>query len=502
MKNSPGVVLVTKFVTNGEKMFSSYIDYINREVAIRNKNIEKYNQFMDYMGNPEKTGELFTADKDNLSKEQKENLKELFRQAQKNESILWQTVFSFRNDWLEEQGILRDGILDENKMKEIVRGSMDKMLEKEKIKENAVWSAAIHYNTDNIHIHIATTEPTSVREKKRLELVEVNENWLKQYPELQDRLKDICNNRENGYQDRKLEREFLKQLKENLSADSGEKNRLGNWLDITDEGKLIVSSVGKREERSEDNEYLKVIESRMEYKGGWKQSTINSGKSFVINKLLDQQKENDLINSIMRDTLLAGKKNIQLKNDYTLKNEFFKIYQHLPEDRRQWSYASNTLGNGIRKELDQLSKTFMEKYFPNEIKELKGLLEEQSKKYEEAYGAGEFSAKYYENKMLDLYKRMGNSILREMKNFDRDTRKKMGNSSSTGTGSSVAKKSSGNIKTGMNNSHVNLGRSMLALKRYLEKDIENYKNQLKYKQLENEIIETVSSERKDQNMEF
>lgn len=505
MKSSPGMVVVTKFVTSEDKLFSSYIDYINREAAIRNKHIDQYNQFMDYMGNPNKTGELFTAESDSLSVEEKNNLKKLFEQAQENGSIMWQTVFSFRNDWLEKQGILKDGILDENKMQEIVRGSMNKMLEKENIQESAVWSAAIHYNTDNIHVHIATTEPISVRAKKRLELVEINEDWLKSKPDLEANFEVIRKNREQGFQDRKYEREFLKKLKEALVVDTGEKNRLGNWIDVNEAGKLIVSSVGNKEERSDDNEYMKVIKSSVEYKGNWKQSTINSGKSFAINKLLDQAEENNLINSIMRDSIIEGKKNIQLRNDTMLQHEFMNIFYQLPADRRQWAYASNILGFDRREQLDQLSKKFIEKYFPDEMKELKGLLEKQAATYEDAYGSGNFDReKYIGNKMQDLYKRIGNSILREMKNLDRENRKKNSDGSSTSSGrrSSSRSKRSYPTSSGKEISQAELGKSMIALKRYLEKDIDNYKNQIKYERLEDEIIEenkiqnTIADERK------
>ena len=480
MKNSPGMVLVTKFVTSDDKLFSSYIDYIDRETAVRNEHMNQYNQFMDYMEDPAKTGELFTAESDSLSVEEKRVLKNLFRQAQENGSIMWQTVFSFRNDWLEKQGVLKDGILDENKMKEIVRGSMNKMLEKEKIQESAVWSAAIHYNTDNIHIHVATTEPLSVREKKRLELVEINEDWLKSKPDLEAGFEVIRKNREQGFQDRKYERDFLKQLKEALVVDSGEKNRLGNWLNVNKNGKLIVSSVAKQEQKSENNEYMKVIKSRVEYKGGWKPSTISSGKSLAINKLLAQQKENDLINSIMRDCIIEGKKNIQLRNDTKLQHEFMNIFDQLPMDRRQWVYASNVFGSERRKQLDQLSKKFIEKYFPDEMKELTGLLEKQAATYEEAYGSGNFDReKYIGNKMRDLYKRLGNSILREMKHL-------AGGSNNSGSNNS-GRRSAGRNKSDY--SQAELGKSMLALKRYLEKDIDNYKNQIKYERLEDEIIE-------------
>ena len=39
------------------------------------------------------------------------------------------------------------------------------MLEKENL-QNSVWSGAIHYNTDNIHIHVATVEPSPLRKKE------------------------------------------------------------------------------------------------------------------------------------------------------------------------------------------------------------------------------------------------------------------------------------------------------------------------------------------------
>ena len=119
------------------------------------------------MGNPNKTSGLFTSEKDNLSEDEKMQLKEIFEQAQSNESVMWQTVISFDNRWLKQNGIIskNDDAIDEAKLKEVARGGVNRMLEAEKL-DNAVWSGAIHFNTDNIHIHIATVEPVPMREKK------------------------------------------------------------------------------------------------------------------------------------------------------------------------------------------------------------------------------------------------------------------------------------------------------------------------------------------------
>ena len=92
-----GIVVVTEFCRPNTSKFQGYIDYINRTEAVRNENTAKYNLYQDYMGNPEKTTALFTAEKDKLTKAEKNELKEIFNKAQENESIMWQTVISFDN---------------------------------------------------------------------------------------------------------------------------------------------------------------------------------------------------------------------------------------------------------------------------------------------------------------------------------------------------------------------------------------------------------------------
>ena len=166
-KIKAGVVVVTEFCRPNDNRFQGYIDYINRSKAVRNKNTAKYNLYQDYMGNPNKTSGLFTSEKDNLSEDEKMQLKEIFEQAQSNESVMWQTVISFDNRWLKQNGIISGNAdsIDEAKLKEVARGGVNRMLEAEKL-DNAVWSGAIHFNTDNIHIHIATVEPVPMREKK------------------------------------------------------------------------------------------------------------------------------------------------------------------------------------------------------------------------------------------------------------------------------------------------------------------------------------------------
>ena len=105
METKPGVVVVTKFCKSKSQAFMKYVDYMNREEAVRLENESQFNLYTDYMGNSEKTTGLFTKQKDMLSKEERDALKKGFEMAQKNGSLMWQTVISFDNWWLDENGI-------------------------------------------------------------------------------------------------------------------------------------------------------------------------------------------------------------------------------------------------------------------------------------------------------------------------------------------------------------------------------------------------------------
>lgn len=172
VKINAGVTLMNDFCRPGSKKFQSYIDYIDREEARRNNALSTYNIFSDYeryneyMGDPEKSTGIFTEDKDALTYAEKKELKSIFKMAQNNKSLMWQTVISFDNNWLEKNSIYdtEKKVIDEQRIKAVTRLAINRLLKSEGL-EHAVWSAGIHYNTDNIHVHIATVEPYPLREK-------------------------------------------------------------------------------------------------------------------------------------------------------------------------------------------------------------------------------------------------------------------------------------------------------------------------------------------------
>lgn len=177
-KSAPGVILTSKYVFSSQK-FSEYINYINRPSATRSKAYGLYSVYADYMDDPkkrppgfnpasEKASSLFTITKDKLTDKEKQELKHQFEVAQKNDSPMWQQVISFTDEFLEKYGLYdrASGRLDEGRIRYVTRLAMQEEMEDENMDGAAVWSAAIHYNTDNIHVHIAVVEPYPTRKRK------------------------------------------------------------------------------------------------------------------------------------------------------------------------------------------------------------------------------------------------------------------------------------------------------------------------------------------------
>src|SRR5699024_8027482 len=112
---SPAVVLRSKFITPGSSVFNNYINYMDREDAKRNveinyasdheNDVDVFYQFMNNIDNDTKQRELFTESQDYLNDIEKQKMKKQFQIAQQNESPMWQDVISFDNDWLEKQDV-------------------------------------------------------------------------------------------------------------------------------------------------------------------------------------------------------------------------------------------------------------------------------------------------------------------------------------------------------------------------------------------------------------
>ena len=88
-------------------------------------------------------------------------------------------------------------------------------------------------------------------------------------------------------------------------------------------------------------------------------------------------------------------------------------------NRNMWNY-NNPVMASVRKDLDELSTHYLNEHHREEFADFKTRIGVQSEKYEEAYGST--GKTYEEGKMKDLYTRLGNAILKEVRMFDAEQR--------------------------------------------------------------------------------
>ncbi|AMN32105.1 MobP2 family relaxase [Clostridium perfringens] len=320
----PAIVHKVRWVSCGSKKFKSYIDYIDRDEATRNYNFDDFSLYNDYMGNPEKSGSLFTEKNDYMTKKEIKELKKNFELAQKNKSMMWQDVFSFNNDWLIENGYFnpKTKVLDEAKIRNAIRKSMDE-LTKDGNENELIWSASIHYNTGNIHIHVASVE--------------------------------------------------LKPNKENLKKDFRER--------------------GKRK--------MKVIKTM---------------KSKFINDLRNRDEFYKELDVLVKDNMVGSKKEYSFMKDRILREKMLDMLRHLPKDKREWNYERI---KEAKPYVDSLSKYYVENFCRDDFQRFKKMIIEDKKEQLKIYGTPKDLSKLSEPhyKEADLYRRMGNTIIKELKDF-------------------------------------------------------------------------------------
>lgn len=380
MNSSPSVILKSKFVTSGKSSgeggsYNDYLNYMNRNES--DIKLSEYESYQDYMKNDEKTNSLFDMTRDNLSKKDMDLYKSAFKRSQDKGSIMWQDVISFDNEWLKEIGVIKGNKVDDEKLKNITRRTMSDMLNDEKISDSAIWTGAIHYNTENIHIHMATVQTHNFKER------------------------------------------------------------------------------GKR-----------------------KPQTISKMKSNVMNRLIDRTKQNEKINTFIRDKLVQSKRTdptTTIKNKISNRDmvkQFNSIYSSLPNDKSKWKYNMNSMKD-IRPEIDKLTDMYIEKNFKNEYKEFKNQVNENVNFYKKTYGNNSQAEKYKEKVYEDMYSRMGNTILTELRSFDKSKKSK----------ESFSRKKSFKEKVKMKKLVNN---SIYKIDRYMKDELQNFKNQREFEQLENE----------------
>lgn len=375
MANRPAVVIKSKFIAGSDSgmSFNDYLNYMDR--AETHDKANEFEKYQDYMSNEEKSTGLFTLNQDGLTDKEKVYYKEKFREAQENGSILWQDVISFDNDWLKESGVLDDKSIDNKQIQEATRSAVQDMLKKEGMIDSAIWTGAIHYNTDNIHVHVAIVQTKDFKER------------------------------------------------------------------------------GKR-----------------------KQGSIDSMKSKVANKITDRSCHNEKLNEFIREKVIESKRKdaiTSMKNrvmNKELVKQFKTIHQLLPDDKRMWKYNMNAISH-VRPEVDKLTTLYIQKHFKEEFKDFQKQLDKEVEVHKRMYGNSANSERYRETKMTDLYTWMGNTILKEVSEYDR-AQKELARKRSKKPSRLIVQR--------------DLNKAVFMMNRYAKADLENAKNQRAYEELQRE----------------
>ena len=115
--------------------------------------------------------------------------KKKFREAQDEGGILWQHVISFDDRWLKENKIITGGTIDDGRLKLATKAAMSELLKKEGMTGNAYWTGAIHFNTNNIHIHVGMVEKNVKRGRGKLKQTSIDAAKTKVAAHILDRRK-------------------------------------------------------------------------------------------------------------------------------------------------------------------------------------------------------------------------------------------------------------------------------------------------------------------------
>ncbi|AZJ24394.1 hypothetical protein CT694_33425 (plasmid) [Bacillus wiedmannii bv. thuringiensis] len=349
------VLLTSPNSFNTTTDFEKYVSYMGRKYALESKKkmtkteaeeMSLLNKHIEDLS-PEEMKEgkkkgieaeeilsgVFSKNKNVITPNDLNEIKELVGKAQNKGSVYYQDVISFDTDFLIEQKLYDPvtDILDENRIRNASHKMMEQLFKGEQIEENnGFWFASIHRNTEHIHIHFGTVE-----KENRRKLVEVKVD-----------------------------------------------------------GETFYEPKGKR-----------------------KQSTLDHMKTTFANSLVDRTSElsrisnlrNNLVQEVKKEYLQSKEK--QPSREITLLQE---IYNGLPSNKKDWTYGSKRMPNETRNKIDELTGLLMK---DNPIfNEYKEAVDKESSFQKGFYGESEREDKdYAKNQMKDMQKRMGNSLLKELK---------------------------------------------------------------------------------------
>ena len=187
-KITPGVIFNNHFIYDWHIGTGDYSDYAQRDEAVtKEENIlpdyDSYSvlndpkilddqsksiheslkseyDYFNYMRNKEKSDGLFDATRDKLTTDEINQFREYEKISKKEGCPKYIGIASFDNDFLRENNLIIGDQINIPAIKNAARKGMNALINKSDklVASNCYWTAAIHTNTDNVHIHYQLLE--------------------------------------------------------------------------------------------------------------------------------------------------------------------------------------------------------------------------------------------------------------------------------------------------------------------------------------------------------
>lgn len=230
-----------------------------------------------------------------------------------------------------------------------------------------------------------------------------------------------------------------------------------------------------------------------------KPKTLENVKSKVANNIYDRQHENMLLDNIMKN-IKATLQSHQLSDDKEFTELFMKVHSQLPTDRRQWNYNQNSIKD-LRGDIDKMIDIYLQQYQKEDYEKFKEVSKKLQEAYRITYGNTDKNSNrnYADNKEKELYASLGNTILKQMKEFDRQEKQRIyEEAKASGRKLSQSEFSiyKGN-KLQYSSSQHGLQAAVEMTKMFMKDQCEKYRNQRDYEVMLNEIAQKNHEEERE-----
>jgi len=218
MSKTPNVIYRAHYYGPGSKKrnyysskdsSSDYMKYVDTGVKSG-----KYQDYMDYAGNREKSSGVFSRN-GLLTTDEKKVMREKLSMT---ESVIWDSLITFEEKYGKEK------MKSWRSAKELIEKEFPKFLKDNNMSyENVLWFAGLHENTDNRHIHLSffEKEPQTFDYKKKTMRYHqgiISRNSIKDFKLRMEKRMDGNEYSLHKFRDQILEQEQNKFLKPDLTA--------------------------------------------------------------------------------------------------------------------------------------------------------------------------------------------------------------------------------------------------------------------------------------------